>query len=201
MQFAFFLNQEVGGTVRDEPAVDLSASEVSERTGLYDDGINCFEVKKEGAHWMWGGTGDRDGLRVVGSQYFVGKHSEKLLEILKNGQGHVVGMKLLDAYFPSYFKKLPSRSDSEGFNQRRVGDFLGNYDFRSFGSCQVSAENDQLYLRMTNQEKIPMRTINRDEFEVVGVGARFFAERDPSGKISRAIFRQHGMTIEAPKVR
>lgn len=196
----FFLNREVGGTARDEPAVDLTESEVSERSGLYDDGISCFEVKKEGSQWMWEGAGDREGLRVVGAEYFVGKQSEKLIEILKNGQGHVVGMKLLEAYFPLYLKKLPSRFDSESFNQSHVSDFVGSYDFRSFGTCQVSAENGQLFLRMTNQEKIPMHTINRDEFEVVGVGARFFAERDTSGKITRTVFRQHGMTIEAPKV-
>lgn len=195
----FFFNREVEGTVRDEPAANLADSEISERVGLYDDGISCSEINKEGAKWVWEGGGTREELRVVGARYFVGKHSGRLMEILKNKQGHVAGIKVLDAYFPFYSKKLPQRAESESFNQAHIRDFLGNYDFVSYGSCQVSEENGHLFLRMTNQAKIPMKTINRDEFEVLGVGARFFAERDMAGNVTRTVFRQHGMTIEAPK--
>lgn len=149
---------------------------------------------------MWQGAGIREELCVVGAKYFIGKKSRRLIEILKNNQGYVLGVKALNAYFPVYFKKLPTWSDSDGFNLGRIDDYKGKYDFGTYGSCEISCENERIFLQMTNQEKIPMRTINRDEFEVEGVEARFFAERDTSGKIYRAVFRQHGMTIEAPKV-
>jgi len=196
----FFANQEMGGTVRDQSAPELSEGEIAERLGFFDDGINVFEIKKEGNRWFYQGAVFREELRVVGAKYFVGKKSEKLIEILKNKQDNVLGVKVLETYFPIYFKKLPSWADSDAFNQSHINDYVGKYDFGSHGSCQVSGENEQLYLQIKNQSKIPMRTINRDEFEVKGVGARFFAERDISGKITRTIFRQHGFTIEAPKV-
>jgi len=195
-----FANQEMGGTVWDQPPADLSKTDISDRKGLYDDGISVFEIKKEGTRWMWQGAGIREELCVVGAKYFIGKKSRRLIEILKNNQCNVLGVKALNAYFPAYFKKLPTWSDSDGFNLGRIDDYKGKYDFGTYGSCEISCENERLFLQMTNQEKIPMRTINRDEFEVEGVGARFFAERDTSGKIYRAVFRQHGMTIEAPKV-
>ncbi len=195
-----FANQEMGGTVRDEPPSDLSEFDISERKGFYDDGISVFGIKKEGTRWMWQGAGISEELLVVGAKYFVGKKSRRMIEILKNNQGDVLGVKELNTYFPVYFKKLPTWSDSDGFNLGRIDDYKGKYDFGTYGSCEISFENERLFLQMTNQGKIPMRTINRDEFEVEGVEARFFAERDTSGKIYRAVFRQHGMTIEAPKV-
>jgi hypothetical protein len=196
----FFANQEMGGTVRDEPPLDLSEADISERKGFYDDGISVFEIKNEGTRWMLQGAGICEELLVVGAKYFVGKKSRKLIEILKNNQGNVLGLKALEVYFPVYFKKLPSCSDSDGFNLGRIDDYKGKYDFGIAGLCEISCEDERLFLQMTNQEKIPMRSINRDEFEVEGVEARFFAERNTSGKIYRAVFRQRGTTIEAPKV-
>ena len=113
----------------------------------------------------------------------------------------VTGITIREAYFPVSLKKLPPRKESEEFVRQRLSDYPGQYEFGRYGQYEVTQENGGLFGRLGQQNRIPLRILNRDDFEVEGVGARFSVVRDTSGKIISADFRQHGMLIEAPKVK
>jgi TPR repeat protein/CubicO group peptidase (beta-lactamase class C family) len=196
----FFENSEMGGTVRDQPAAELSDDEIAERTGFYDDGINVLEIKKEGRRWLWQGDWVREELRAVGRNYFVGKKTGKLVEILFDGQGKVLGFKMLEAYFPIHFIKLPPRKECEEFNARHLGDYTGKYDLGTYGVCEITQESEGLVGKLKELKKATFRSLNRDEFMVEGMAARFSAERDSLGKVTGGVFRWNGIAIEAPKV-
>jgi CubicO group peptidase (beta-lactamase class C family) len=196
----FFENAGMGGTVRDEPAVELSDDQIAERIGFYDDGINILEIKKEGNRWLWQGACVREELRVVGKNYFVGKKTGKLIAILTDGQEKVQGLKLLEAYFPIHFIKLPPRKECEDFNAKHLGDYTGKYDLGTYGVCEITQESEGLVGKLKKMKKAAFRSLNRDEFVVEGMTARFSAIRDPLGKVTRAIFRWNGVAVEAPKV-
>lgn len=65
----------------------------------------------------------------------------------------------------------------------------------------MTQEDGRLYGKLAQQQKIPFNVLNRDDFEVEGVGARFSVLRDSAGGITGADFRQHGKLIKAPKVK
>lgn len=196
-----FFGKELSGTVRDIPPPKFSKEEEEERAGLYDDGVGVVEVFQNDGRWYWQGFGFKEELRPAGKNHFIGQGSAKILEIDSSAGGQVSGMTIREAYFPGSLKKLPPKKESEEFVRQRLSDYPGQYDFGRYGRYEITQEDDGLYARLGQQRKIPLRILNRDDFEVEGVGARFSIVRDGSGKVISADFRQHGMLIEAPKIK
>lgn len=194
-----FFGDELSGSVRDTPSSELSEEEIQQRVGLYDDGVSVFEVFQRDGRWYWRGTAFKDKLRVAGKQHLIGQESAKIIEFDMQDRGEIAGAKIIETYFPIFLKKLPPRKDSEEFVRTRMAEYIGMYSFGPHGDYEVTQEDGRLYGKLAQQQKIPFNVLDRDEFEVEGVGARFSVIRDASGKITRADFRQHGMLIEAPK--
>jgi len=194
-----FFGDELSGSVRDIPSPELSEEEIQQRTGLYDDGVSVFEIFQKDGYWYWRGTAFKDKLRVAGKQHLIGQESTKIIELDIQDRGKILGAKIIETYFPIFLKKLPPRKDSEEFVRARMAEYTGRYSFGSHGDYEVTQEEGRLYGKLAQQQKIPFNVLDRDDFEVEGVGARFSVIRDESGKITRADFRQHGMLIEAPK--
>jgi len=194
-----FFGDEFSGSVRDIPSPELSEVEIQQRTGLYDDGVSVFEIFQKDGHWYWRGTAFKDQLRVAGKQHLIGQESNKIIELDIQDRGKILGAKIIETYFPIFSKKLPPRKDSEEFVRAKMAEYTGRYSFGPHGDYEVTQEEGRLYGKLAQQQKIPFNVLDRDDFEVEGVGARFSVIRDESGKITRADFRQHGMLIEAPK--
>ena len=196
---SIFFGDKLSGTVRDIPPAKLSQEEVKQRVGLYDDGVNVFEISQRDGRWYWGGTAFKDKLRAAGKQHLLGQESNKIIELAIQDGGKISGAKINEAYFPVFLKKLPPRKDSEEFVRARIAEYTGRYSFGPHGDYEVTQEEGRLYGKLAQQRKFPFNVLDRDDFEVEGVGARFSVSRDASGKITRADFRQNGMLIEAPK--
>lgn len=196
-----FFGNELGSSVRDIPAASLSEAEIEKRTGLYDDGVGVIEIQHENGRWYWQGQGFRERIRLSGDRHFVGQESQKTFSTVDSENGRINGLKIREAYFPIFLKKLPPRKDSEEFVRSKMAEYTGRYSFGPYGDYEVIQEDGRLYGKLAQQQKIPFNVLNRDDFEVEGVGARFSVIRDHSGKITRADFRQHGKLIEAPKIK
>ena len=198
---SIFFGDKLSGTVRDIPPAKLSQEEVKQRVGLYDDGVNVFEISQRDGRWYWGGTAFKDKLRVAGKQHLLGQESNKIIELAIQDSGEISGAKINEAYFPVFLKKLPPRKDSEEFVRARIAEYTGRYSFGPHGDYEVTQEEGRLYGKLAEQQKIPFNVLDRDDFELEGVGARFSVIRDESGKITGADFRQHGLLIEAPRIK
>ena len=98
-------------------------------------------------------------------------------------------------------KKLPAQEDSEEFVRQRLSEYPGRYDFGRHGVFVVTQEGGRLYGRLGQQGIAPFRVLNRDDFAIEGNAARFSITRDNDGKITGADFRQHGVLIEAPRIK
>lgn len=196
---SIFFGDKLSGTVRDIPPAKLSQEEVKQRVGLYDDGVNVFEIFQRDGRWHWGGTAFKDKLRAAGKQHLLGQESNKIIELAIQDGGKIPGAKINEAYFPVFLKKLPPRKDSEEFVRARIAEYTGRYNFGPHGDYEVTQEEGRLYGKLGQQRKFPFNVLNQDDFEVEGIGARFSVIRDASGKITRADFRQYGVLIEAPK--
>jgi len=197
-----FFGKELAGTVRDIPPTHLTEEDKRQRVGLYDDGVGVVEIFQKNERWYWQGSGFKETLRLAGSNYMIGQESGKILEMERREDGGISGIIIRESYFPICFKKLPPQNESEEFVRQGLAEYLGRYDFGKHGSFEVTQEDGCLYGRLGQQQKIPLRILNRDDFDLEGCcPARFSIFRDASGKVARADFRQHGMLIEAPKVK
>jgi CubicO group peptidase (beta-lactamase class C family) len=196
-----FFGDELAGTVRDIPSAKLSKEQAERRAGLYDDGVGVYEIFQTDGRWYWRGAGFKDKLRVAGEQHLIGQESAKILELDLQDGGEISGAKIMEPYFPIFLEKLPPQKDSEEFVRARMGEYTGRYSFGPHGDYEVTQEEGRLYGKLGQQQKIPFRVLDRDDFEVEGVGARFSVVRDASGKITGADFRQHGVLIEAFKTK
>lgn len=196
-----FFGDELSGSVRDIPFSELSEEEIQQRVGLYDDGVNVMEIYRKNDRWYRQGAGSWEKLRVAGKAHLIGQESSKTLELESQGSGEITGIKIREAYFPISLKKLPTREDSEEFVRQRLVEYPGRYDFGQHGVFEVTQEEGRLYGRLGQQQRIPLRVLNRDDFELEGAGARFSLTRNDSGKVTGANFRQHGVLIEAPRIK
>ena len=196
-----FFGDELSGTVRDTPSPKLSEEEGKQRAGLYDDGVGVVEISQKYDRWYWQGAGFREKLRVAGNQHFVGQESGKVIELNLQDRGEITGAKFKEPYFPIYMKKLPAQEDSEEFVRQRLSEYPGRYDFGRHGVFVVTQEGGRLYGRLGQQGIAPFRVLNRDDFAIEGNAARFSITRDNDGKITGADFRQHGVLIEAPRIK
>jgi len=196
-----FFGDELSGSVRDIPFSELSEEEIQQRVGLYDDGVNVIEIYRKNDRWYRQGAGSWEKLRVAGKAHLIGQKSSKTLELESQGSGEITGIKIREAYFPISLKKLPTREDSEEFVRQRLMEYPGRYDFGQHGVFEVTQEDGRLYGRLGQQQRIPLRVLNRDDFELEGAGARFSLTRNDSGKVTGADFRQHGLLIEAPRLK
>lgn len=196
-----FFGEELSGTVRDIPSVELSEEEIQQRVGLYDDGVNVLEIYRKNDRWYRQGSGSWEKLRGAGKAYLIGEESGKTLELESQRSGEITGIKIREAYFPINLKKLPAQKESEEFVQHRLMEYPGRYDFGRHGVFEVTQEGGRLYGRLAQQGIAPFRVLNRDDFAIEGNGARFSITRDNTGKITGADFRQHGLLIQAPKIK
>jgi len=196
-----FFGNELSGSVRDIPSSELSEQEMQQRVGLYDDGLNVVEIYRKNDRWYRQGSGSWEKMRLAGKVHLIGQESSKTLELERQGSGEITGIKIREAYFPISLKKLPVQKDSEEFVRQRLMEYPGRYDFGRHGVFEVTQEGGRLYGRLGQQGIAPFRVLNRDDFAIEGNEARFSITRDNAGKITGADFRQHGLLIEAPRMK
>jgi len=196
-----FFGDELSGSVRDIPSSELSEEEIQQRVGLYDDGVSVFEIFQKDGRWYRRGTASKETLRVAGKQHLIGQESAKIIELDIQDRGKIPGAKIIETYFPIFLKKLPAQKDSEEFVQQRLMEYPGRYDFGRHGVFEVTQDGGRLYGRLGQQGIAPFQVLNRDDFAIEGNAARFSITRDNAGKITGADFRQHGLLIEAPRMK
>ncbi len=82
-----------------------------------------------------------------------------------------------------------------------ITSILGEYEYGPGAIMKVTNEGEQLFAQLTNQPKMPIFPISDEEFEWHVVEAKVKFVPDAEGKIVKAVHRQNGGTIDAPKIK
>lgn len=185
-----------------EPAVDapVSPSSYDDYVGLYDYGGAILTVTREGERLMAQLTG-QPAFEIFpkGKDVFVWKVVEAEVTFVRDGNGRVVkaahrqGGQTIDAArfeLPAVVKVDPQRYDA----------YVGKYDYGQGRVMTITREGHGLFAQLTGQPKLEIFPKAETEFFWKAARAEVAFVKDPAGKVVKAVHRQGGATIDAPRV-
>ncbi|GAH67491.1 unnamed protein product [marine sediment metagenome] len=79
--------------------------------------------------------------------------------------------------------------------------YVGEYDYGNDVILTVTKEDDRLFAQLVGQEKYEIFPKSETEFFWKVVDAQIDFVKDEQGKVIKAIHRQDGREIEAPKIK
>ncbi len=185
-----------------EPTADAPVSPASydDYVGLYDYGGAILTVTREGERLQAQLTG-QPAFEIFpkGKDVFVWKVVEAEVTFVRDGNGKVVkavhrqGGQTIDAArfeLPAVVKVDPQRYDA----------YVGKYDYGQGRVMTITREGDGLFAQLTGQPKLEIFPKAETEFFWKAVRAEVAFVKDSAGKVVKAVHRQGGGTIDAPRV-
>jgi hypothetical protein len=178
----------------------VSPPSYDDYVGLYDYGGAVLTVTREG-----------DGLRAQltgqpafeifpgGKDVFVWKVVEAEVTFVRDGNGKVVkavhrqGGQTIDAArfdLPAVAKVDP----------RRYDDYVGKYDYGQGRLMTITRDGNGLFAQLPGQPRFEIFPKAEAEFFWKAVRAEVAFVRGPGGKVAKAVHRQAGSTLDAPRV-
>jgi hypothetical protein len=187
---------------RPEPAADaaVSPSSYDDYVGLYDYGGAILTLTRDGARLMAQLTGQPVfEIFPRGKDTFFWKVVEAEVTFQKDGNGKVVkavhrqGGQTIDAArfdLPAVVKIDPQRYDA----------YVGKYDYGQGRLMTITREGDGLFAELSGQPKFEIFPKAETEFFWKAVRAEVAFVKDSAGKVAKAVHRQAGSTLDAPRV-
>jgi hypothetical protein len=185
-----------------EPTADTPVSPASydDYVGLYDYGGAILTVTREGERLQAQLTG-QPAFEIFpkGKDVFVWKVVEAEVTFVRDGNGKVVkavhrqGGQTIDAArfdLPAVVKVDPQRYDA----------YVGKYDYGQGRVMTITREGDGLFAQLTGQPKLEIFPRAETEFFWKAARAEVAFVKDSAGKVVKAVHRQGGATIDAPRV-
>jgi CubicO group peptidase (beta-lactamase class C family) len=187
---------------RVEPKADASVSPASydDYVGLYDYGGAIMTVTREGDQLMAQLTG-QPALEIFpkGKDVFFWKAVEAEVTFVRDVAGkvekavHRQGGQTLDAArftLPAAIQVDPAR----------LSDYVGSYDYGQGRLMAITREEGRLFAQLPGQPKLEIFPKADGEFFWKAVRAEVAFVRGDGGKVVKAIHKQGGSTLEAPRV-
>jgi hypothetical protein len=78
---------------------------------------------------------------------------------------------------------------------------LGQYQYGPGAVLTVTRDGTQLFAQLSGQPKMPIFPVSETEFEWRVVKAKVQFVKDDDGKVAKAVHKQDGNTLEAPKTK
>ena len=185
-----------------EPTADatVSPSSYDDYVGLYDYGGAILTVTREGDRLLAQLTGQPAfEIYPKGKDVFVWKVVEAEVTFIRDGNGKVVkavhrqGGQTIDAArfeLPAVVKVDPQRYDA----------YVGKYDYGQGRVMTITREGDGLFAQLTGQPKLEIFPKAETEFFWKAARAEVAFVKDSAGKVVKAVHRQGGATIDAPRM-
>lgn len=198
-----FLGAELAPRPAAIPAAEVATSSLEAIVGRYDYGGGILTVTREDDRMFAQLTGQpRFEIFPRTEDTFFWKVVEAEVTFVRDEQGRVTkavhrqGGQTINA--PRLAEVAAAKVDPAIFDA-----YVGRYDY-SGGTGQailtVTREGDQLFTQLTGQPKFEIFPSSESEFFWKIVNAQVTFVRDADGKVVKAIHRQAGGTIEAPRV-
>ncbi len=185
-----------------EPTADapVSSSSYDAYVGLYDYGGAVLTVTRAGDRLMAQLTGQPEfEIFPRGKDVFFWKVVEAEVTFVRDGNGKVVkavhrqGGQTIDAArfeLPAVVKLDPQRYDA----------YVGKYDYGQGRVMTIIREGDGLFAQLVGQPKLEIFPKSETEFFWKAVRAEVTFVKDSAGKVVKAVHRQGGTTLDAPRV-
>ncbi len=78
---------------------------------------------------------------------------------------------------------------------------LGQYQYGPGAVLTVTRDGTQLFAQLTGQPKMPIFPVSETEFEWRVVKAKVQFVKDDGGQVTKAVHKQEGNTLDAPKIK
>lgn len=186
---------------REVPRIDSNVSPASLEAivGRYDYGIGIMNVTLEGKK-VFAQLGSQPKLEIFprSETNFFWKVAEAEVTFVKNERGHVTkalhrqGANTITA--PRLAEIQEAAVDPKVYDQ-----LLGRYDY-SGAILTVTREGNRLFAQLSGQPKLEIFPKSEMEFFWKVVDAQVTFVKDQEGKITKAIHKQSGKTLEAPRL-
>jgi CubicO group peptidase (beta-lactamase class C family) len=188
---------------RSEPVADASVSPSSydDYVGSYDYGGAVLTVTREGDRLFAQLTGQpKFEIFPRAKDVFFWKVVEAEVTFVKDEKGKVVrarhrqGGQTITA--PRFEPPAVAKVDP-----RLYDDYVGKYDYgQGRAIMAITREGDRLFAQLTGQPRFEIFPKAEAEFFWKVVPAEISFVRDAAGKVTKAVHRQGGQTIDAPRV-
>ena len=174
-------------------------SSYGDYVGQYDYGGAILTVTRDGDHLMAQLTG-QPAFEIFpkGKDGFFWKVVEAEVTFARDGSGKVVkavhrqGGQTIDAArfeWPAVIKVDPQRYD----------DYVGKYDYGQGRVMTITREGNGLFAQLSGQPKFEIFPKAEAEFFWKAVRAEVKFVKDSAGKVMKAVHRQGGTTLDAPR--
>jgi hypothetical protein len=130
---------------------------------------------------------------------FFWKVVEAEVAFLRDAEGKVIAMRHTQGGNTFKASKLPE--DKIKLTAEQVEPFVGEYEYGPKAIMKVTRDGAQLFGQLTGQPKYPIFPVSETEFEWRVVPAKIEFVKDDEGKVTKAVHRQNGGEISAPKTK
>ena len=186
-------------SARDPGLEAVSPSSYDDYVGPYDYGGAVLTVTRDGDHLMAQLTG-QPAFEIFpkGKDVFFWKVVEAEVTFVKDGNGKVVkavhrqGGQTIDA--PRFEWSAVVKVDP-----RRYDDYGGKYDYGQGRVMTITREGNGLFAQLSGQPKFEIFPKAETEFFWKAVRAEVTFVKDSAGKVVKAVHRQGGTTLDAPR--
>jgi hypothetical protein len=181
--------------------IKVSPATLDALVGRYDYGSAILTVEKEGSRLFAQLSGQpRREIFPESETNFFWKVVEARVTFVKNAEGKVVKAIHHQNGATINAARLPDPAGTK-VDPGSYDAFVGKYDYGEGKAIMtVTREGDSLYAQLTGQPKFEIFPSSPTEFFWKVVNARVTFVKDDAGKTTKAIHRQGGRTIAAPRI-
>lgn len=196
---SFYLGDKLASRESETPA-QVSTKAFDAIVGRYDVGGGYLAVTREGDQVF---TQFLGGPRVElfprsETEYFW-KGSDAQLSFVKDSSGKIIKAVQRSAGVERSAQRVEETAEI-AIDSAELDAVLGKYDYGQLGKLAVTREDNRLYAQLPPQPKIEIFREAPNEYFWKVVPAQITFVRDAQGKVVKAIHRQGGQTLDAPKV-
>jgi CubicO group peptidase (beta-lactamase class C family) len=186
---------------RPNAAVKLDRQSLEAFVGRYDYAGAVMTVTREGDRLFGQLTGQpRYEIFPKSEMEFFWKAVEAEVQFVKNARGEVVKAVHKQGGQTLHAPRLPDEAVVK-LDTALLDDYVGKYDYGGGKAIlTVSREGERLFAQMTGQPKFEIHPRSTNEFFWKVVVAQVTFVKAADGKVTKAIHKQGGQTIEAPKI-
>jgi serine-type D-Ala-D-Ala carboxypeptidase/endopeptidase len=180
----------------------LSAEALQPYLGMYGlgGGAKFTFVQREGG--LWGKLTGQTFLPYTHEQgdAFFHRGVAAKLHFQRNEHGKVTSVILEQNQQKTPAKRLDEKAPTYLFRTAKaLTELTGTYQLPAEQKLIIEVRSQNLFAKLGNQPALPIHEMSPDHFETELVGAKFEFQRNKSGQVTRLLFQQNGVTLQAKK--
>jgi len=198
----------IGKPYREPVSVAVSEKVLDALVGVYEDedGDQRVITRQGSQLYSQRSGGGKQAMFAASESEFFFKESLTRIKVRKNPEGRVIELTLNNRYGPMEVerktdKPIPGPRKEVKVDAAVLDQLTGDYEIAPGMAITISREGERLFAAMPGQPKLPIVPESETTFFVKSVDAAIEFEKDASGKVTGALFKQGSQTLSAKKVK